>query len=200
MLDPIQFYFDFSSPYGYFAGLKIDKLAEGFGREVSWHPIMLGAAMKITGSKPLALIPFKGDYVKNDWKRLARFMNVPWELPEHFPIAALSASRAFYWLVDENPLLAKRLALAIFESYFGYGRDITDFETLADIAEPLGVDKEKLLLALQDPIIKKRLKDETSAAIDVGVFGSPYFIIDGEAFWGADRLWMIKRWLQTGGW
>ena len=48
--------------------------------------------------------------------------------------------------------------------------------------------------------LKKRLKDETSAAIDVGVFGSPYFIIDGEAFWGADRLWMIKRWLQTGGW
>mgnify|MGYP001359221002 CR=1 FL=1 len=125
--------------------------------------------MKITGSKPLALIPFKGDYVKNDWKRLARFMNVPWELPEHFPIAALSASRAFYWLVDENPSLAKRLALAIFESYFGYGRDITDFETLADIAEPLGVDKEKSarfsFLMVVPLILGKMLKDILSGEI-----------------------------------
>ena len=94
MSDPIQFYFDLSSPYGYFAALKIDDLAAGFGREVTWHPIMLGAAMKVTGSQPLADIELKGDYCRHDWDRLARFMGVPWTLPEKFPIATLPSSRA----------------------------------------------------------------------------------------------------------
>ena len=118
MLDPIRFYFDLSSPYGYFAALKIDELAAGFGREVSWYPIMLGAVMKVTGSKPLTHIPFKGDYIKNDWDRIARFMKITWKFPENFPIAALTASRAFYSLVDEDPILAKRFVLTAFETYF----------------------------------------------------------------------------------
>jgi 2-hydroxychromene-2-carboxylate isomerase len=200
MRDPIRFYFDFSSPYGYFAALKIDKLAADFGREVSWYPIMLGAAMKITGSKPLALIPKKGDYVKHDWDRLARFMNIPWKMPEKFPVSTLAASRAFYWLVDKNSVLAKRLALASFDTYFGHGLDITAAETIADIAGPLGIDRDTLLSAVQDQVYKQRLKDETLEAIDAGVFGSPFFIIDNEPFWGADRLWLIKRWLKSGGW
>ena len=50
------------------------------------------------------------------------------------------------------------------------------------------------------PFIKQRLKDETNAAIEKGVFGSPFVIVDGEQFWGADRLWMVKRWLRSGGW
>ena len=98
MSEPIKFYFDFSSPYGYFAALKIDELAASFGRQVEWHPMMLGAAMKVTGAKPLAEIELKGDYCKNDWDRLARYMEVPWTLPAVFPIGTLAASRAFYWL------------------------------------------------------------------------------------------------------
>ncbi len=200
MSDPIRFYFDLSSPYGYFAALKIDELAAGFGREVAWHPMMLGAAMKVTGSKPLAQIPIKGDYCEHDWDRLARFMKVPWTMPEKFPIATLAASRAFYWLVDDDPAQAKRLALAAYDVYFGQGRDITEPETVAELAQPLGIDREALIAAVQDPAIKQRLKDETSSAIDAGVFGSPFFVVDGEPFWGADRFWMIKRWLKSGGW
>ena len=200
MSEPIKFYFDFSSPYGYFAALKIDELAASFGRQVEWHPMMLGAAMKVTGAKPLAEIELKGDYCKNDWDRLARYMEVPWPLPAVFPIGTLAASRAFYWLDDQDDALAKRFALAAFNVYFGQGRDITPAETVAEFAEPLGVDRDALLAAVQDQAIKQRLKDETGKAIDAGVFGSPFYIIDGEPFWGADRLWMIRRWLKSGGW
>ena len=200
MQKPIQFYFDLSSPYGYFAALKIDKLAKDFDREVSWHPIMLGVAMKITDSKPLGIVPLKSDYVKNDWDRLSRYMNVPWKILEKFPIASLAASRSFYWLVDEKPEIAKQFVLDIYDTYFGKGRDISDVEIIADIAERLGVVRKDLILAVQDDAVKVRLKNETSAAIDAGVFGSPFFIIDGEPFWGADRFWMIKRWLKSGGW
>ena len=200
MSEPIQFYFDFSSPYGYFAALKIDSLAAGFERQVRWRPMMLGAAMKVTGAKPLAEIELKGDYCKRDWDRLARYMEVPWTLPDPFPIATLAAARAFYWLDDDDPALAKRFAQAAYHTYFGEGRDITDPETVAGFAEPLGIDRDALLTAVRDPAIKQRLKDETAEAIGNGVFGSPFIVIDGEPFWGADRLWMIRRWLKSGGW
>jgi len=200
MSEPIHFYFDLSSPYGYFAALKIDHLAASFDRDVRWHPMMLGAAMKVTGARPLADVAIKGDYCRTDWDRLARFMEVPWTMPDPFPIATLAAARAFYWLDDQDPGLAKHFALAAYDTYFGQGRDISSAETVAEFVAPLGVDGDDLLAAIQDPANKQRLKDETAKAIDAGVFGSPFFIIDGEPFWGADRLWMVRRWLKSGGW
>jgi len=200
MTDPMKFYFDFSSPYGYFAAQKIDETAAEFNRDVLWRPMMLGPALKETNNLPLTEQPIKGGYCKRDWDRLARFMDVPWTMPDPFPIATLSAARAFYWIDGQNSGKAKNFARAAFHTYFGEGRDITDAETVAAIAEPLGIDRDALLAAVQDPAIKQRLKDETGLAIEAGVFGSPFFIIDGEPFWGADRLWMIRRWLKTGGW
>lgn len=200
MNDPILFYFDFSSPYGYLASVKIDETVSGFGREVKWKPMMLGVAMKETGNRPLAEQPLKGDYCRRDWERLARHMNVPWKMPDPFPIATLAAARAFYWLDDRDPALAKRFARAAFDTYFGQGRDITDAETVAEIAAPLGVDKDELKVAVQDPAIKERLKKETTDALENGAFGSPFFIVDGEPIWGSDRLWMVKHWLRDGGW
>lgn len=200
MSDPVYFYFDLSSPYGYFAAQKIDQTVADFDRTVVWKPIMLGVAMKETGNVPLAEQPIKGDYCKHDWERLAKYMEVPWKMPDPFPIATLAAARAFYWIDDNDPALAKKLALAAYHAYFGEGRDITAPEVVAELAQPLGIDADALLAAVQDPAIKERLKQETTDALDAGVFGSPFVIIDGEPFWGADRLWMIRRWLKSGGW
>lgn len=198
--EPVRFYFDLSSPYGYLAAQKIDRTVAEFGRQVIWKPIMLGVAMQVTGARPLAEIPMKSDYCKRDWERLAAYMEVPWTLPDAFPIATLAAARAFYWLTDDDEALAKKFALAAYDKYFGQGVDITAPESVADLAEPLGVERGELLAAIEEPQIKQRLKDETQEALDEGVFGSPFIIIDGEPFWGADRLWLIRRWLKTGGW
>jgi 2-hydroxychromene-2-carboxylate isomerase len=200
MSNPVLFYFDFSSPYGYFAAQKIDETVADFGRRVTWKPIMLGAAMKETGSVPIVDQPIKGDYCRRDWNRLARYIGVPWTMPDKFPIATLAAARAFYWLDDGDPALARKFADAVFHAYFGEGTDTTEAETIADIAEPLGVDRDALLNAVQDPAIKERLKIETTQALEAGAFGSPFVIIDGEPFWGSDRLWMIRQWLKSGGW
>ena len=54
--------------------------------------------------------------------------------------------------------------------------------------------------ALNDPAVKERLKTEIDAAMERGVFGSPYFVIDGEPFWGSDRLPQIEQWLAKGPW
>ncbi len=58
----------------------------------------------------------------------------------------------------------------------------------------------ELRIALEAPAVKARLKEETEAAIAAGVFGSPFILVDGEPFWGADRLDQVDRWLATGGW
>ena len=121
-------------------------------------------------------------------------------LPEPFPIATLAAARAFWWLTERDAALARRFAHAAFHAYFAERRDISAAETVAEVAATLDINGPALLAAVQDPAIKERLKRETDEAIERGVFGSPFVFVDGEGFWGADRLWMAKRWLERSGW
>jgi 2-hydroxychromene-2-carboxylate isomerase len=200
MANPIDFYFDFSSPYGYLASTRIDALAARHGRSVVWRPHLLGAVFKINDQRPLASIPLKSDYAARDLARSARLLKVPFKLPTKFPVGATAPSRAFYWVSDRDPALAKRLAQALYHAYFAEDRDISSPEVSANIAAKVGVDRAALAQALEDPLVKERLRTEVDAAIARGVFGSPYIIVDGEPFWGSDRLDQIDRWLQTGGW
>jgi 2-hydroxychromene-2-carboxylate isomerase len=196
MPEPIDFYFDFSSPYGYFASARIDEIAAKHGRTVTWRPILLGAVFKITGSQPLPTIPLKGSYAAHDLARCARLYKVPFRMPAKFPVAATAPSRAFYWMNDRDPELARRLARALFHAYFAEDRDISNPEVTGNVAAKLGVDKAGLIQALNDPAVKERLKTEVDAAIERGVFGSPYIVVDGEPFWGSDRLDQVEQWLE----
>jgi 2-hydroxychromene-2-carboxylate isomerase len=197
---PIDFYFEFASPYGYLASTRIDTIAARHGRETSWHPIMLGAAFKVTGAQPLAHIPLKGDYMMRDLPRFARLLEVPFKAPPVMPANSLAASRACIWLEQHDSRKAKQLAQAVFHAHWGEGHDIGRPDDVAEIAEPLGIDRSELLAAVADPVIKERLRQATEAAIERGVFGSPFVFVDGEAFWGADRLDQVERWLAAGGW
>ena len=199
MTDIIEYFFDFSSPYGYFASFKIDDIAEKYGRRAVWKPVMIGAAFHESGNKPLIEQPIKGEYSRRDWERLGRYMEVPWVLPDPFPIPTLAAARAFYWINDQDSDQAKLFAKAAYHAYFGEGRPLNSIETVAGIGSGVGVDGDQLAEAVEQPEIKARLKQETSEAIGRGVFGSPFFFIDGEGFWGADRLWMLREWLKDGG-
>jgi 2-hydroxychromene-2-carboxylate isomerase len=200
MAAPIDFYFDFSSPYGYLASTRIEEIAAKHGRTVVWRPFLLGAVFKVTGQQPLATIPLKGGYMTRDLARSARLLNVPFKLPTKFPIGAVVPSRAYYWLAERDPALAKMLARALYHAYFAEDRDISGPEVTANVAARLGVDPAELGQALNDPAVKEKLRVEVDAAIARGVFGSPYIFADGEPFWGADRLDQVERWLQTGGW
>ncbi len=197
---PIDFYFDFSSPYGYLAATKIDTLAAAHGREVRWRPILLGPAFKASGNAPLIGQPLKGEYSIRDFRRTAKFLNVPFNMPTPFPIATQNAARAFYWLHDTNPEQAKALAMALFKTYFVDTRDITAPEVVVDVATTIGIDRDELSAALANQAVKDSLKQGVEASLAIGVFGSPYFVIDGEPFWGSDRLEQIDAWLRTGGW
>ena len=200
MAESIDFYFDFSSPYSYLLSERIDELAARSGREVRWHPILLGVIFKATGSAPLTLqVPAKAAYSVLDFERSARFMGIPYRHPDQFPLATQNAARAFYWLDGRDAALARRFAQAVFRALYIDNRDVSAPETVLEIAAEFGVDRDELQNALQDAAIKERLKQEVDAALALGIFGAPYVVIDGQPFFGADRLPQIERWLQTGG-
>ena len=200
MSDPIEFYFDFSSPYGYLAAECIDDVAGRHGRGVAWRPYLMGVAMKVTGSSPLVNRPLMGAYSRHDMERSARRLKVPFSFPEPFPIATIAACRAVYWMEGADSNEAKHLAQALYRAYFVDGRNISEADVVADVAAERGADRKDLLVGIQDPAIKDRLKEVTNGAIERGIFGSPFFMVDGEPFWGHDRMDEVERWLETGGW
>lgn len=197
---PIEFFFDFASPYGYFAARRIDGIGARHGREVAWRPFLLGPAFKATGQTPLIQQPLRGEYAIYDWNRLARRGNVPLVLPPGFPMAALAASRIFYWLDNRDPALARAFTQRIYHAYFGEGRDMSAPDAVAGEAAALGIDSGAAIAAAKDEAWKAKLRTVTEEALNRGVFGSPFVFVDGERFWGNDRLDMVDEWLARGGW
>lgn len=199
MPQPIEFFFDFSSPYGYLASRKIDELGLKHGRAVIWKPILLGAVFKLTGMAPLVGIPIKGDYVQRDFARFARLLDVSFKLPDAFPFSSIHAVRAFWWLSEGDPKAAHDLAQRLYNRAFS-GGDIANAQAVAEEARVIGIDSDALLAGIETQAVKDRTRTENDAAIARGVFGSPYIFVDGEPFWGADRLDQAAKWLETGGW
>jgi len=200
MKAPIEFYFDFSSPYGYLASHKIDALAAKHGRSVDWRPMLLGFAFKQTGTAPLTMIPLKGEYSKRDMMRTARYHGIDdFRMPSPFPIPTQAAARVMLWAKADDPALSVRIAKALYRSYFYDGRDISNADVAADVAAATGADRAKARASMDDAAIKDALKREVDGAIARGVFGSPFVFVDGEPFWGLDRFDQVDRWLATGG-
>ena len=200
MAAPIEFYFDFSSPYGYLAAERIEPLAARHGRTVRWHPMLLGVVFKATGAAPLTEVPLKGEYSKRDMQRSARFHGVrDFRIPTRFPIPTQAAARMVLALHAHDEALAARVVHALYRAYFADDIDISDPDAAARVAAAAGADASAMRAAVDDAAIKEALKREVAQAIEAGVCGSPFVIVDGEPFWGLDRFDQIDRWLREGG-
>jgi len=198
---PIDFYFDFSSPYGYFGSCRVDDIGQRHGREVIWRPYLMGVAMKLTGAKPLVERELIGDYSHRDIPRTARRFGIAFNPPPPpFPLASIAACRVFYWLCDSDPTQARDFARRTYAALFVDGRNISEVDVVVDLASGAGANADDTRAALGDQAVKDRLRRETDSAIERGVFGSPYFVVDGEPFWGNDRLEEVDKWLESGGW
>ena len=198
MSAPIDFYFDFSSPYGYLASEQIEALAARHGRAVMWHAIVLDAQFQPQGGVKIPAALMRTDYVKRDTERSAAFLGIPYAEPAQYPVHTEHAARAFQWLSDRNPDEARAFAHAVFRAYFVEGRNIAETGVLLDIADTLKLDRDEVSAAFSDSATKARIKAEIDLAEARGVFGSPFFIVEGEAFWGNDRFHQLERWLEKG--
>ena len=199
MKTAIDFFFDFSSPYSYIASEWIPALAARHGRTVQWHAILLGATFQAAELKSPVSYPIKGEYSLRDFARSARYEGVPYTQPAAFPIATQNAARVFWWLHDSRGAAeAAQWTRSAFRAYFVRAVPLDDRAALKALAVESGLAGDAAEAAWNDPVWKQRLKRANDEAIAAGVFGAPYFIVDGEPFWGNDRKPQIERVLTSG--
>lgn len=185
----VDFHFDFSSPYGFLAAMKIERaLAHGRYRGLSWRPFLLGAVYQRFGQSPLEH-PLKRRYVLEiDAPGVGRREGLALRVPAGFPRHSLPAARAFYWIEARAPEKAPDFAKAAYRKYWLEGHSTADPAVAIDAAAMLGFDRRRVAEGLQESTVKLRLVTENEQAIKNGVFGSPFIRVDGEPFWGSDRL------------
>jgi 2-hydroxychromene-2-carboxylate isomerase len=193
----ISFYFDFSSPYSYIASEWVEALAARHGRTVRWHAILLGATFQAAGLMSPVSYPMKRECTLRDFARSARFEGVPYKQPEPFPIATQNAARVFWWLDAQDPSRAVAWAHAALRAFFARGVPLDDKAALKQLAEEQGLDAAAAEAAWNEPVWKNALREANDKAIAAGIFGAPFFIVDGEPFWGNDRKAQIERWLTS---
>ncbi len=192
----IDFYFDFISPFGYFASLRVEALAERHGLQVRWHPILIGVTvMKLMGLPPILDIPLKGNYLKREVQRYQMLFDAPTKRsPVAPPISALAASRAMALLVRAQHRAAAPFAHACYKAYWQDESDLGDKNCVRDILASLRPAVDDLETYLGEPA-KQALHQEMDDAVGRGVFGSPFFIIDDEPFFGVDKFELMDIWL-----
>jgi 2-hydroxychromene-2-carboxylate isomerase len=178
-----EFYFDLGSPY---AWLAAERLAGGhMGLEAEWRPVLLGAVFKATGRSSWATTDRRAVGMSEVERRAAAYGlgGVRW--PEPWPGNGLAAMRAATYARQEG--FEREFALAAFRLAFTEGRDLSLREHVLDAAASCG-HGEDVAAAIGRQDVKDALRATTEEALARGVIGVPTVAVDGELFWGDDRL------------
>jgi 2-hydroxychromene-2-carboxylate isomerase len=189
----VDFYFDPISPYAWLASRSLARL-EDAGVRIRFVPVLFAGLLKAHGNLGPAEVPAKRTYLFRDVMREAARRGLPFAGPPGHPFNPLSALRMCTALLDEAE--RRRLALALITACWERGEDISDAPTLARLGDAAGFDGEALLARAATPEVKQALAATTDAAIADGIFGVPTFRVNGELFWGGDRietlLWRLE--------
>lgn len=198
----MRFYFDFISPFGYFASLRIEALAAHHGREVEWRPMLLGVTvLKVMGLKPLLDTPLKGDYLRRQIARHVRRHGLQLRRrPDDPMMDPRACARAYYWTLAHHAPLAKPLAQRLYHRYWAEGEDLSTAAAIAGGALPAGLDPAALAAGTDSEQARTLLRQNVEESMRLGVFGSPTVLVDGELFWGIDAFASLEEWLSAGGW
>ncbi len=196
----VRFFHDFSSPFSYLGATQIEAFCARHGAELIWHPMLLGGVFKALGGPVIPLETFsepKQRHASLDMQRWADHYGVPFAWPSRFPMRTITALRMVLALEDDDMPGSIRLSKRLHEAYWAEDADINDPDTLVGLANGCDIDGADLLARTQDPAVKQRLFDNTSRAVEMGVFGAPTYVVDeSELFWGQDRLVLIEQLLS----
>jgi 2-hydroxychromene-2-carboxylate isomerase len=197
-MSPITFYFDFVSTFSYIAIHRIDELALRFGRTVEWRCVSLGHIFQAQGVKAPPEIPTKLKYYGVDFPRSCTMAGLPCRMPPTFPPDVKLARQVFWHLKARDENLGHAFARAISSAVYGRGESVASADDIARAckAEP-AVTAAHIAAAADNAAAKAAMIEATNGAIAAGVFGAPFMVLDGEPFWGADRLqaleWRLSR-------
>jgi 2-hydroxychromene-2-carboxylate isomerase len=181
------FYFDLGSPYAYLAAERVNAVFAGAGAEPpEWQPVLLGGLFKRFGRDSWANGPGREEGLRECERRAQAYGLPPIRWPEPFPGNSLVAMRAATFAKEIGRTVA--FSLAAFRQAFAAGRDLSEVDNVLLAAAATEMHPRALLAAIERDAIKARLREATDAAGDLGVVGVPSLVVDGEVFWGDDRL------------
>ena len=199
MTKTIELIFDFVSPNAYLIWSPLKDLAEKYGATIEVTPAFLGGMHKLTGNAPPfvrdAEVKGKNDYAMLEMNRFIKKHGLTkFRMNPKFPFNTITLQRMLVALEPEKRVgFIDRLLPAIWEQ----GLDVTDGDTLGKILHNAGFDGQELLARTQDPVVKQTLIDNTEQAVERGAFGIPTIYVDGEMYFGKERLGQIEDQLSS---
>ena len=186
MSKTIEFYFDVGSPASYLAWTQLPAIAERTGATLVYKPMLLGGVFMATGNSSPATVPAKGAYTRNAMQRFASRYGVTLNQNPFFPINTLQLMRAVVAYQDTPEF--DRLLTAIFEAMWISELNMREPGVVGKVLVEAGFDPAEVMAKASDPAVKEKLKSATEEAIGRGVFGAPTCFVEGEMFFGQDRL------------
>jgi 2-hydroxychromene-2-carboxylate isomerase len=193
MTKAVEFLFDFGSPTSYLAYKQLPKIVARHGARIVWTPILLGAVFKATGNTSPALVPAKARYMNQDLARFAKRHGIVLNFNTHFPVNTLPLMRGAiaYQTTNHFDLYVN----AVFDAMWAHPRNLNDPAEIAYVMTDIGLEPDDFLARIERPDVKEKLKANTDGAIARGVFGAPTFFVNGEMFFGQDRLDFVEEML-----
>lgn len=191
----LEFFYDCSSPWTYLAFEQVQPIADRYGVAVTWRPILVGGIFNTINPSVYASrenpIPAKAAYMRKDLQDWAGHAGLTIRFPQAvFPVNSVKAMRGAIVMAELG--LQVRYARAVFEAYWRDEQDISQASVLADIVLRLGQDPAEFLAAIDAQPIRQALRANTDEVVARGGFGSPTLFLDGEMFFGNDRLPLIE--------
>ncbi len=205
----IHFYFDFISPYAWLAFQALPQTLKGISHEVHYHPVVFGAMLKHHGQLGPAEMPGKRDWTYRQVLWLAKQQGVDLKLPAAHPFNSLALLRLAVAAAGANGSAAssntqgqpnRYVVAPIFRHVWCEGLEATDPDRLATLQAHLFSQPSVNFLDPQSAEVKQLLQQQTQQAIDLGLFGVPSMVVDGQVFWGNDALPMMRAYLEGDAW
>lgn len=196
MAKHVDYYVSLNSPWTYLGSKRFEAIARKHGADVTIWPVDFGSVFSVSGGLPLPKrAPQRQAYRMMELKRWRDHLGVKTTLePKFFPANEVPAARCVIALREQGRMAdAIKLAHAVLAALWAEEKDTGDPETLRAIIAACGLDADALIVASQAQEIAGKREAYTKHAIDQGVFGAPSFVIDGEIFWGQDRLDFVDR-------
>ncbi|MDO8374717.1 MAG: 2-hydroxychromene-2-carboxylate isomerase [Polaromonas sp.] len=196
----IDYYFAPQSPWTYLGHARLAAMASAAQAVIRVLPADFGKVFAGSGGLPLPKrAPQRQAYRLQELARFRDHLKLPLNVqPRFFPVASDDAARLIIAVdLQEGADAAMRLSGAVFAAVWAQQRDIANADTLAELLSECGLPSERLVQS-HTTAVQDRFDANTQAAIEAGVFGAPSYCIDGEIFWGQDRLDFVERKLNAG--
>jgi 2-hydroxychromene-2-carboxylate isomerase len=197
MGDRIDFWVSVGSTYSYLTVMRLDAVAKATGIDFRWRPFSVREIMIEQNNVPFRGKPVKAAYMWRDVERRAQLYGVPIRVPAPYPLAEFDLANKVA-IVGEAEGWCPAYVQATYRRWFQKGEEAGSEPNLSDSLREIGQQPEAVIAAARSGAIQERYQDATSEAKSLGVFGSPTFIVNGEVFWGDDRLDDAIGWLRHG--